>query len=235
MESTFTRVAIIATTLTLFSFAATAQPSGATTTVGPANQSQSTSGPGEAAIAAGNVSQVDISDSQNTDKWAGFYGAISASKVLGSSSGTFFEWTAQSFDNAWVFATPSSAAAPTSLSAVSDPNTLLDTWDPDGGFDTGVANATRTFNYSKNPSSPAPVGAPNTATQAVETFGPSGPKSVFTTLLYENGDTTDSPVYVANGTSSTSGFTGSNFNYQMLVGVGQNSAAETFNFYLQLP
>lgn len=235
MDSTFRKITLAIAAITLLSISAVAQPSGAQTTAGTVNESQSTTGAGQAHIAAGNVSEIDISDKQNTDKWAGFYGQITASKVLGTPSNLMFQWTAQTFGDSWVFAVPSSAPAPTSLSTVSDPNSLMNSYDDDGGFDNGVANASRTFNLSKNPST-EPLGAPNSQTAAVETFGSSGDqRAEYTTLLYDNGDASNSPVYVANGSAANAGFTGDDVNYQMLIGVGENDAATTFDFYLQIP
>ena len=209
---------------------------GAQTTVSNANETADTSGAGNVTVEAGAVSQVDVDQSSLTDKWAGFYGQISASRVLGSSSGNLYTWTASTLSDANVLASPISEPAPASVSQVNDPNTFLDNYFSSNEFSTGVANASGTFNRTE---SLTILGQSSFSTQAVNTYDSSGSSNAsFTTYLADNGASgasTDSPVFIAEGNDDVTGFTGSDLNYQMLVGVGETASEQGYSFYLALP
>ncbi len=203
------------------------------------NLTADTSATDNVTINAGATVGVDLSQNSLTEKWAGFFGTISGSRVLGDGSTNLYKWTANEFSDAKVISIPKANPVPGSVvgSPDSDANTFLDNYDNDAGFDTGVANASTTFNLSKS-TDPLGTGS-TTSTYAVETFNSSGDRdSRFTTYLY--GDGSGNPVWVAEGTSETSdSFNSDSVNYQMLVGVGEASdgsaGTETFSFYLELP
>lgn len=223
-----------------FSGMAQNEPSGAQIDGSTSNNlTASTSATDNVTVNAGATVSVDLTQNSLTEKWAGFFGTISGSRVLGDGSSNLYSWTANEFSNAKVISIPKANPVPGSVvgSPDSDANTFLNNYDDDADFDTGVANASATFNLSKS-TDPLGTGS-TTSTYAVETYNSSGDRdSRFTTYLY--GDGSGNPVWVAEGTSETSdSFNNDDVNYQMLVGVGEtssgNAGTETFSFYLELP
>lgn len=194
-----------------------------------ANETVSTGSPGEVTTQAGATTQVDISQDTLTEKWAGFYGTVSGSLVLGDASGNnFYQWTANDFSSSKVVAVPGGDAIPSSIAAVGSPNSFLG-----GGFDQGTDDAASTFNntgdVTLNDNTASGTALARTFNQDGETF--------FETYLAENTNDggTDSPAYIAQGVSEQTGFDGSTqVNYQMMVGVGENSDQKKFDFYLEL-
>lgn len=221
-----TNIAVLSLILIMLTGFSAAQIEGAQTTAGN-NETSTTSGTGNVTIQAGSVASVDLSQNSLTEKWAGFYGTISGSKVLGSASDNLYTWTANSFSDAKVVATPQGDPVPTGVNTVNDPNSFLG-----GEFNSGVANASTTFNRTDSIS----LFGSSTSTAAVDTFNSSQQRSDrFTTFLYENADQANEPVYVAEGSSLGPGFNNDNVNYQMLVGVGDSASQKTYSFYLELP
>lgn len=226
------RIVLLALISVGLAFSAAAQADGAQTTAQSSNQTATTDSEDNVTIQAGRTIALDVSQDSLTEKWAGFYGQISGNKVLGSASSNLYTWTASQFDNAEVIATPQSAPTPTGVSAVGDPNSFL------GSDFHGVANASQTFNLSDS----ANVLGSSISTAAVNTFNSSEMRDDrFTTFLYNNSAASgDSPVYVAEGSSTAGGegFDGSTVNYQLLAGVGDATDAvvdnKTFSFYLEL-
>jgi hypothetical protein len=211
------------------------QPSGAQVTAGnnlTANQDSA----GNVSIKAGRTVSVDLDSSSLTRKWAGFFGTISGSIVLGDGANNLYRWTADEYPNAKVITIPKSNSVPSSLSTVGNPNSFLNPIDD--SFDEGTDNASSTFNLSKE-TDPLGSGSPG-PTAAVETFNSSQQRdSRFTTFLYEDADNAGNPVWVANATSQTSdSFNSDSVNYQMLIGVGEDGSGgagtETYSFYLNL-
>jgi hypothetical protein len=207
---------------------------GAQTTVQNGNQTADTSGAGNVSVEAGAVSQVDVDQSSLTDKWAGFYGQISATRVLGSSSGDLYTWTASTLSDAKVLTTPIGAPTPSTLSNVDDPSAFLDNAYGSNEFSSGVANASGTFNQTDQVSV---LSQTVSNTPFVNTYDSNGDRSDrFTTFLTNNtAASSDSPVFIAEGNNDVTGFTGSDLNYQMLVGVGETASERGYSFYLALP
>lgn len=230
---------LVASLVLVFGFHVAGQdaPSGAQTESVGNNQTATTQGAENVSINAGATVSVDLSQNSLTDKWAGFYGTISGSRVLGDGSANLYTWTANQLSDAKVVTIPKSNPVPTSVSGVSDPNSFLDTYDGDAEFNNGTANASTTYNLTDGTD---PLGSGSTtSTSAVNTYNSTGQTDDrFTTYLY--GDGSGNPVYVAEGTSETTdSFNSDSVNYQMLLGVGENpdgtAGTETFSFYLELP
>lgn len=202
-------------------------PAGVTTSNG--NETINTGDPGNVTTEAGAVSQVDISQDTLTEKWAGFYGTVSGNLVLGDASGNnFYSWTANDFSSSKVIAVPGGSEAPSTIGTVDSPNTFLGT-----GFDTGTDDAANTYNYTGTISL---NGNTATDTALAKTYDQNG-QAFFDTYLVENTNdgSTDAPAYIAQGVSEQTGFDGeTNVNYQMIVGVGEDSSEERFEFYLEL-
>ena len=212
----------------MFATAVSAQ-TGAGVTTGDANETISTGSPGSVTTDAGAVSQVDVSQDALTEKWSGFYGTISGNLVLGDASGNnFYTWTTDDFSSAKVIAVPGNNATPTSISAVGDPNTFLGS-----GFDTGTDDAASTYNMTGDVTVNGNT-ASNTA--LAKTFDQNG-EIFFDTFLVENTNegSTNAPAYVSQGVSQQKGFDGTtDVNYQMIVGVGEDSSQKRFEFYMEL-
>jgi hypothetical protein len=201
------------------------------------NQSAQTTDSGQATIEAGKTAEVRIEQDALTTKWAGFYGNISANRVLGSASDNLYKWTGDNnIGQAKVLAQPSGAATPipNNLEAVTDPNTYLNGY-KSGEFDSGTAQADNTFTETEDLSIYGTTVAAGTS--AVDLYNQSGQEDEsFTTFLANNADEgSNAPVFVAEGAGAREGFEGESLNYQMLVGVGQTASDETFDFYLSLP
>lgn len=199
---------------------------GAGTTSNTANQSAQTSSAQSTTIEAGNVSQVDVSSDSLTDKWSGFYGNISAQKVLGDGANNFYTWTASTFSDAKVVAVPSGDATPSTINPVSNPDSFLG-----GEYSSGTASAGNTFTLTKDTRL---SGDWANDTSSVNTYnGSEISDEDFTTYLTENGASTGQPVYIGEGTSET-GFNDNAINYQLLVGVGETATEKKFDFYLEI-
>lgn len=207
---------------------------GAQATAESGNQTANTDARENVTVKAGAVANVTVDQSSLTDKWAGFYGSIEASRVLGSSSGNLYTWTASTLSDSKVLAAPLSASPPTNLQGVGNPNNFLDNFYGPDEFSTGVANASGTFETNETIDI---LGQTGLETRTVDTYGDSGSSnSQFTTFLFDNGaEGSDSPVFVAEGNDDVTGFEGETLNYQMLVGVGETADQQGYSFYLALP
>lgn len=221
-----TRTLVIAASALMFVAAVSAQ-TGAGTTTSNANETVNTGDPGNVTTQAGATTQVDISQDTLTEKWAGFYGTVSGELVLGDASGNnFYTWTANDFSSSKVITVPGDNATPTSIGSVSNPNNFLGS-----GFDTGTDDANSTYNMTGDVTVNDDTAS---STALAKTFDQNG-QAFFETYLVENTNEGGYPAYVAQGVSEQTGFDGStNVNYQMLVGVGESSSEERFEFYLEL-
>lgn len=223
-----TGIVFVAIGLILATYSVAAAPTGASTSTSNANATASTSGSDSVAIEAGAVSQVDVSSDSLTEKWSGFYGAISGNKILGDGSSNFYEWTSSDPTGAKVITVPTGNSAPSAINAVSNPNTFLGS-----GFNN--ADHSDTANKTFNRTEEVTFDGTATATAAIDTYNSTGQSDGnFTTFLAENSDDTGQPVYIAEGTGSETGFNGNTVDYQMLVGVGESASSKTFDFYLEL-
>jgi hypothetical protein len=223
------KLVVISSIMLTLAFAGAAQgaPEGAQASSGSNLTSNTDDDVGNVTVQAGRTAQVDVSQNTLTSKWAGFFGTISGARVLGDGSANLYKWTANQFGNSKVIAVPKGNPTPTSLSEVTDPNSFLGTQ-----FNSGIANASRTFNVTETID---PLGNGDVQSKAVYTFNSSQERDPdFATLLYNDGS--DRPVYVADAVREKTGFDGSTqVNYQMLVGVGESSDTKSFSFYLNIP
>lgn len=223
------KLVLLSSIMLALAFAGAAQgaPEGAQASSGNNLTADTNDDVGNVTVQAGKTVNVDVSQNTLTSKWAGFFGTISGARVLGDGSSNLYKWTANQFGNSKVVAVPKGNPTPTSLTEVTDPNSFLGT-----GFDTGVANASRTFNATETID---PLGNGDLQSKAVYTFNSSQERDPdFATLLYNDGS--DNPVYVADAVTERTGFDGSTqVNYQMLVGVGETADTKSFSFYLNIP
>lgn len=181
-------------------------------------------------IEEGAVTALNVSSTQVTNKWAGFFGNVSGSEILGDGSGnTFFQWTGNQLADTKVFAVPKGNGAPagTDLDAVDDPNDFLGS-----EYDSGIDNASGTFTQDDQVST---LGK-DISTAEANTFDNDN-NAVFETFLLEDTTVSSEPgaVYVADGEAVRTGFRGNSTNYQIIVGVGESSSQKAFSFYAELP
>lgn len=222
---------VAASILAFFVSGAAAQqtPGGAVTNLpGITNATASGDAAQSETIQEGAVTALDVSSTQVTNKWAGFFGNVSGSEILGDGSGnTFFQWTGNQLADTKVFAVPKGQGAPASgdLAAVNDPNSFLGS-----EYNSGIDNASGTFETTDSVST---LGR-TIPTSEAKTFDNNN-NSVFETFLLEDTSASNGPVYVADGDAVRTGFRGNATNYQIIVGVGESSAENAFSFYAELP
>lgn len=177
----------------------------------------------------GNVTSADVNVESITQKWAAFYGQLTATERLSDSAGNnFYKWSVDNptASGSYVYAVQSGVGAPTSLSAVSSPNTFLNT-NTAKTLDTGADDAASTFNQSADLD-----GATGTSAAYTFTSAASGPDATFTSGLAQDGSS--NPVYVSNVTQDSTGFAGGSNDFQLLVGVGESTATQDFDFYAKI-
>lgn len=216
---------VLITTLVLLTSSVATAATGASINSGNGNATADTGGGDTVTTQAGAVSNINVSSDQNTNKWSGFYGNISGQKVLGDGSNNFYSWTADNFNGAKVITVPSGDSIPSSITGITDPSTILGS-----EFDTGSDNSTNTFDTTGTVN----YDGTDVTTSKVDTFN-SGGSGTYPTFLAENGNQAGQPVYVAESLTGATSFNNKNFNYQMLVGVGESSSQKAFDFYLELP
>jgi hypothetical protein len=218
---------LLATASVLMFVTAVSAQTGAGVSPGDANETISAGGPGSVTTDAGAVSQVDISQDTLTEKWAGFYGTVSGNLVLGDASGNnFYSWTTNDFSSSKVIAVPGGNATPTGIAPVSSPNTFLGS-----GFDSGTDDAAATYDQTGDITVNDDTAA---STALAQTYDDTG-TGTFDTYLVENTNEGNHPAYIAQGVSEQTGFDGTTqVNYQMIVGVGEDSEEERFEFYLEI-
>ncbi len=226
--------------LVFFSFvvAVRAIPEGAATLVSPG---QTRTSPAASTVTAdnGNVTQVNISASSQTQAWQGFFGEINGSIVLEDTSGDlFFSWNISNISGE-IYASRDSAIVFASITPHN--NCSID------NFLTGFSLAdsvNATFINNSNRAIQVGTVAINVSTAcAVYTYISSAPQSTsFNEMIL-----TDDPnnltnasvggntsVYTTVINSNTVGFDGVTHDYQLLVPVNRTSGFNTYSFYAEL-
>jgi len=100
----------ICVVMVLMSFAAAA-PTGGVVTKGPTEKGTGSTS-GTATLEGGNVTMVNISGTQITSKWGGFYGFISGGiQLTDSAANNFYVWTIGNFTGGVVYAVNSTVAS----------------------------------------------------------------------------------------------------------------------------
>jgi hypothetical protein len=169
----------------------------------------------------GNVTNTNVTVTSVTQKWAAFYGQLNGQDVLSdSSSNNFYEWTVSDPTGSVVYAVPSGQGSPNTVSTVGTPSTLLSSSE----FTTGVDNVDDTFNSTEDVSGDG-------STAAAHTFSSGSPDTSLSTGLYDDGG---NPVYAAEVQNGVAGFDGNSYDFQLLVGVGEQTDTQTYDFYAEL-
>jgi len=172
----------------------------------------------------GNVTSADINVDSITQKWSAYYGQLTATERLSDAAGNnFYQWTVDNptASGSWVYAVPSGNGAPSSGSfvSVSNPDSFLGS-----EFNSGADSANNTFNKTDT--------LDGVSTAAADTFVSGSPDNTFTSGLADDGSS--NPVYLAEVQQDASGFDGNAHDFQLLVGVGESTATQDFDFYAKI-
>ncbi|MFH1770592.1 MAG: hypothetical protein ABH828_03470 [archaeon] len=213
-----------------------ADPAG-TGTLTPTSSSRATDPlAGQLNAQGGNVTEIDITASLVTGKWAGFYGDISGSITLESSGGdVFYNWTDAS-PTGEVFATRNSAT-PTWDSIGCADITDIATETTHLTLSTGADNITNTFcetcgNHSAFSVSTTDFIA-DQCTYRSNAFGSAGDQTTnWDQILLDDGNFV---LYTTIIDQNTAGFDGNNYDFQLLVAENSSTSVLTnYYFYVEI-
>ncbi len=208
---------------------ALAAPQAGQSTIGATGQY---SAPAANSVTAGggNVTEVNVSSNQGTQKWQGFYGNVSGSLKLGDGSSTFYDWTGVTFQG--VFASPDSNVnwgnGITAVTSASTPN--LATLDTDYGFTSSDADSiNNTFSGTA-----CNAGTAIASAAGVTPFNSTGTAGQWTTCIGE--DSTGGVTGAVFGTDVISAgadtYNGNTAQFQLMVPV--NATTQSYYFYLEI-
>ncbi len=202
-----------------------AAPDGATVTVGATERGTENTA-GTAATTAGNVTEVNVSGTAITTRWAGFFGNISAGLVLSDAANNkFYEWTVTDVSGSVVY------AADAAVTDWSTTNIVAATTADMPAFLTGTTadNYTNTYNAQEAFTS-STYNIPNTNYVATYSNGAAGNlKSYSLKATTEN-----ALIWAGKALNDETSFDGGQVDYQVLVPV-DGTTSTTYNFYLELP
>ena len=204
---------------------ALAAPDGATVTVGPSERGSSNAA-GTASIEAGNVTEVNVSGTAITTRWAGFFGNISAGLVLSDAANNkFYEWTVSDVTGSVVYATNATVSdwSTTNIVAATtaDMPAFLTQATPD--------NYTNTYNLQGTFTS-ATYSIANTNYAATYSNGVAGNLNSYSLKA----TTENALIWAGKALDNEVAFNGGQVDYQILVPV-DGTTLTTYNFYLELP
>ena len=213
-------------TILLTSMAASQSPSAATVDAGSGQNDSASSSPTVTAQ-GGNVTSANITVDSITNKWSAFYGQLTATERLSDASGNnFYKWTVDNptATGSWIYAVPTSNGAPTSLSNISDVNTFFSGLS--GSFTSGADKASATFNSTQDMDGVTSAPVANTYVDGV------GPSDTFSSGIVQDGSS--NPVYLAEVQQDSTGFNGNANDFQLLVGVGESTSTQSYDFYAKI-
>ncbi len=197
---------------------ALAEPTGANVTIGPSERGTATTAE-TVDTEGGNVTEVNVSGTSITGRWAGFWGTVEGGIALtDAADNAFFEWTVSNVTGAVVYA---ASAAVTDFSTLTAGN---DTVAPAYVQADVTDNYNNTFNVTDTFTSASLniAGAP-----FVTTLGGAG---ALRTYSLADGTT---HIWAAEAVQDSTGFNTETVDYQLLAPA--NSAGITYTFYLELP
>jgi hypothetical protein len=181
---------------------------------------------------AGNVTQLNIAGDSISTHWAGFYGNISGNVTLQDSAGhVFYDWAQIGLPSGEVFASNTSSVNWSGISCanstkVANIETSLGIVAADGD------SVVKTYTGNTHPAFQV-GGYSLSGCNATNAFGAAGRNSqlYYQVLLT---DTTGNPVYTTLINSSATSFTGSNFDFELLVGESDAAGTTPMYFYIEL-
>lgn len=208
----------------------------ATGTLTPTSSSRGTdAGSGQLDAQGGNVTNVDIASTSITSKWAGFYGDITGVVSLENGGGAvFYNWTSAS-PTGQVYATRDSSPTWGSIACASEAN--AGTEGDELNLNSGLDNITNTFCETCGNHSAFSVGVTSfTADECslrTNAYDNNGNQTTNwdQVLLYEGSNV----VYSTIINQDTTGFDGSTYDFQLLVGENSStSVLTTYYFYVEI-
>ena len=213
-------LAVLVASLALVS----AAPGGADATAGASSGSTGTATTTVDAE-GGNVTYVDVSSNVVTSRWAGFYGNVSGSLLLGDvSDNTFYQWSVSDLTGAVVYAANNTVSDWTGGNIEPLANADAPSWVNGANTD----NFTTTFSSTEAfvSSSLNEAGTP-----FVTTFNGSGVAGDLKTYALRSA-TDDANIWAGLVVDDTNGFNNATVDYQILLPA---QTGTTYNFYLELP
>ena len=213
-----------------------ADPAGTGTLTPSASSRATEDSAGQLNAQGGNVTNVDITASLVTGKWAGFYGNITGSITLENSGGAaFYNWTDAS-PTGEVFATRNSAV-PTWASIGCADATDIATEAAELALTVGADNLTNTFCETCGNHSAFSVSSTDfTADQCTyrsNAFGSAGAQVVnWDQIMLDEGNNV---LYTTIIDQDTAGFDGNNYDFQLLVAENSSTSVLTnYYFYVEI-
>ncbi len=205
---------------------AAAAPTTAEVEAGTAESYSWTPSTNTTTIQGGEVKQVNVSVTQVTDKWVGFWGEVSGSMVLADASGHYFyQWT---IDN------PTGSVVYACNDTVSNWNTLAALYADSGYLPEHLLTGHDAFNFTFTQQED--FTRPNEQTIPAVNYTVTNPtdSNFKTYALYA--DSGKVLVWAGLVNADQTSFKGGSItaDYQILAGVDQTGASETFYFYLEL-
>ena len=221
----FSRGSILGLVILLSLAAGYAAPVGASVTVG-SSETYSPTVTNTVNAIGGNVTEVNVSSVQVTDKWAGFYGQVSGSVVLADSSGNYFyQWTISDPTGGVVYVANNTVSSWT-LSALRTtsgylPSHLLQ----------GTDSFNNTFTQHEDFNSPS-ISVTDANYTTTWQGGTQGTEFKTYALYADSGATL---IWAGTVNADKTSFNSGSADYQVLAGMDAQATLDTFYFYLELP
>lgn len=209
---------------------AAAAPTGATLQTGTAS-SMSTASATSASIQGGQVQEVNVSGYTVTGKWAGFFGQVSGDVRLGDSSGNiFYKWTVNNPTGSVVYAVTNGTVSDwtgTNIVPLYGNDAILPSF-----LTTGADSFNNTFTQQETfTSSSLNINNVNYTT----TWESGSQGSNFKTYALK-ASSEGLMVWAAKAVSDTTGYDGTtSVDYQVLVGLTNETSSVPVYFYMELP
>ena len=204
---------------------ASAAVNNATVSAGTESSYNSAVNAGSSSVTAGGTSEANISSTQSTARWAGFYGTINGKIVLADATSHYFKnWTISDVAGAYVYGSTVSNPDFTSLAVTSStdmPSWLNTAGASDNWQNTFSATEDKTFNNQALTAVPYTQTYDNTGAETFKTYSlKDGSSDLIWAALAQN--------------SAANGYNGKTVNYQLLVPVN-GATSSTYYFFLELP
>jgi len=192
------------------------------------NQSSSAS----LSVQAGNVTRLDISGKAISTHWAGFYGNVSGNLTLEDASGnTFYNWVGLGIPAGEVFASNTSMVNWSGISCANSTRiAIIETSLGIISTDADKISATYTNNNHPpfNVSSTLLTGC--NSTNAYTNTGQSA-SLYYQILLIDN---QNRPVYTTLINDTATSFTGTTYDFELLVGESDTAGSTALYFYIEI-
>jgi hypothetical protein len=181
---------------------------------------------------AGNVTQVDISGQSISTHWAGFFGNISGNITLKDSNGnTFYDWATLGTPRGEVFASIDDSVEWAGIGCATPAE--LSTIDTALGVGVGDGDSIN-LTYTTNSHPALTVGGVAVAgCNATNAYTDAGlDATAYYQILLT--DTSGDAVYTTVINDSTTSFTGSSADFELLVGESDGAGTTAIYFYIEL-